>query len=112
MVSVDCPACEGARLKPEMLAVTVEDRSIVDVARMSVSDSLAWTESLRGEEHTPLSARDYQIPRQILQEIAGRLVFLRDVGLEYLTLDRSAASLSGGEGQRIRLATQIGSALM
>ena len=112
MVQVPCPACQGKRLKPEMLAVSVEDLSIIDVARMSVADSLAWTEALRDEAATPLSTRDYTIGRQILQEIASRLVFLRDVGLEYLTLDRSAGSLSGGEGQRIRLATQIGSALM
>ncbi|MFA7248629.1 MAG: excinuclease ABC subunit UvrA [Dehalococcoidia bacterium] len=118
MIAVDCPACGGARLKPEMIAVTVPSpgnephRSIVEVARMSVADSLAWAEGLRDEADTPLSHRDYSIARQILQEIAGRLVFLRDVGLEYLTLDRSAGTLSGGEGQRIRLATQIGSALM
>ena len=117
MVPVPCPACRGARLKPEMLAVTVpsedgSERSIVDVARLSVADSLAWTEGLRDETSTPLSTRDFAIARQILQEIGGRLVFLRDVGLDYLTLDRSAGTLSGGEGQRIRLATQIGSALM
>ena len=117
MVAVPCDACGGARLKPEMLAVTVPstddtDRSIVDVARMSVADSLAWTEGLRADASTPLSTRDFAIAKQILQEIGGRLVFLRDVGLEYLTLDRSAGTLSGGEGQRIRLATQIGSALM
>ncbi len=111
MVAVPCPACRGARLKPEMLAVTVEERSIVDVVRYSVTEALAWAETLRGDA-TPLSARDQQIARQILQEIAGRLVFLSDVGLEYLTLDRGSATLSGGEGQRIRLATQIGSALM
>jgi excinuclease ABC subunit A len=112
MVAVPCPACHGARLKPEMIAVTVDGQSIVDVARMSVADSLAWTERLRNETDTPLSTREYSIARQILQEIEGRLTFLRDVGLDYLTLDRSAATLSGGEGQRIRLATQIGSALM
>ena len=112
MVPVPCDVCRGARLKPEMLAVTVEDRSIVDVSRLSVADSLAWTEGLRDEASTPLSSRDFAIGRQILQEIGGRLVFLRDVGLDYLTLDSSAGTLSGGEGQRIRLATQIGSALM
>ncbi|MGE3857907.1 MAG: excinuclease ABC subunit UvrA [Dehalococcoidia bacterium] len=117
MVPVPCDVCRGARLKPEMLAVTVSsedgtDRSIVDVARMSVAEALAWTDGLRDESRTPLSARDFAIARQILQEIGGRLVFLRDVGLDYLTLDRSAGTLSGGEGQRIRLATQIGSALM
>jgi len=114
MVAVPCPECGGARLKQEMRAVEVDGISIVDVARMAVTDGLAWTQRLRGEhgEGSPLSARDYQIAHQILQEIEGRLTFLRDVGLGYLTLDRAAATLSGGEGQRIRLATQIGSALM
>jgi excinuclease ABC subunit A len=111
MVAVPCPECHGARLKPEMIAVTVEGKSIVDVARSSVLAAAEWAEALRGAD-TPLSPRDQQIGRQILQEIAGRLNFLRDVGLEYLTLDRASATLSGGEGQRIRLATQIGSALM
>ncbi len=111
MVAVPCSECRGARLKPEMLAVTIEDRSVVDVARMSVAEAIGWTETLRGDA-SPLSARDRQIARQVLQEIGGRLTFLRDVGLEYLTLDRASATLSGGEGQRIRLATQIGSALM
>ena len=111
MVAVPCPQCSGARLKPEMLAVTVADKSIVDVARSSVLVAQQWTEHLR-EADTPLDARDQAISRQILQEIVGRLNFLRDVGLDYLTLDRASATLSGGEGQRIRLATQIGSALM
>ena len=111
MIEVPCPACEGQRLKPGSLAVTVSDRSIVEVTQDAVGDALAWVELLRSER-TPLSAREQQIARQILQEIGGRLTFLRDVGLDYLTLDRSAATLSGGEGQRIRLATQIGSALM
>ncbi|MDA1010012.1 MAG: excinuclease ABC subunit UvrA [Chloroflexi bacterium] len=112
MVSVDCPTCRGARLKPEVLHVFVDDKSILDVVRMSVSESLPWVETLRDEANTPLNTRQAAIGRQILQEIHGRLVFLRDVGLEYLTLDRSAGTLSGGESQRIRLATQIGSALM
>ena len=111
MVSVPCPACEGARLKPEMLAVSVDGRSIAEVASDSVIDALHWLERLRGEG-SPLGARERQIGRQILQEIANRLTFLSDVGLDYLTLDRASATLSGGEGQRIRLATQIGSALM
>ena len=111
MIATPCDTCHGARLKPEVIAVTVQDRSIVDISRMSVGDSLEWTEALR-VEGGPLTTRDFAIGRQILQEIAGRLIFLRDVGLEYLTLDRSAGTLSGGEGQRIRLATQIGSALM
>ncbi|MEZ4501174.1 MAG: excinuclease ABC subunit UvrA [Dehalococcoidia bacterium] len=111
MTAVPCPQCKGARLKDEMLAVTVDDRSIVDVARLAVSDGLDWVARLRGDD-TPLNEREQQIAHQILQEIGGRLTFLRDVGLGYLTLDRSAATLSGGEGQRIRLATQIGAALM
>jgi len=111
MIEVPCPSCEGARLKPDSLAVTVNARSIVEVTRDSVGDALTWVEDLRSDA-TPLSGREQQIARQILQEINGRLTFLRDVGLDYLTLDRSAATLSGGEGQRIRLATQIGSALM
>ena len=111
MVAVPCPDCGGARLRPEMRAVTVDGRSITDVAALSVAEAARWIEGLRGER-SPLGARERQIARQILQEIGGRLSFLRDVGLEYLTLDRAAATLSGGEGQRIRLATQIGSALM
>ena len=111
MMQVPCATCEGARLKPEVLSVFVDGKSILDVTRMSVAESLPWVEHLR-EADGPLSEREFAIGRQILQEIAGRLVFLRDVGLEYLTLDRSAGTLSGGEGQRIRLATQIGSALM
>ncbi|MYD65610.1 MAG: excinuclease ABC subunit UvrA, partial [Chloroflexi bacterium] len=111
MVATPCPDCEGARLKPEMLAVTVDGRSIAEVANDSVAEGVAWIERLRGEG-SPLGARERQIARQILQEIANRLTFLSDVGLDYLTLDRASATLSGGEGQRIRLATQIGSALM
>ena len=111
MVAAPCPACRGARLKPEMLAVSVDGRSIAEAVRESVGDALAWIERLRAED-SPLSARERQIARQILQEIENRLTFLRDVGLQYLTLDRASGTLSGGEGQRIRLATQIGSALM
>ncbi len=111
MVSVPCPECEGARVKGDMLAVTVDGHSIVDVARMAVADALLWFQHLRSDE-TPLAAREREIADQILQEIEGRLTFLRDVGLGYLTLDRPSQTLAGGEGQRIRLATQIGSALM
>ncbi|MCK9487420.1 MAG: excinuclease ABC subunit UvrA [Dehalococcoidia bacterium] len=112
MVAVPCTTCHGARLKPEVLHVFIDGKSILDVSRMSVSEALPWVEALRQEDGGPLTAREFAIGRQILQEIHGRLVFLRDVGLDYLTLDRSAGTLSGGEGQRIRLATQIGSALM
>ncbi len=111
MQAVPCVTCSGARLKPEVLSVYVDSRSILEAVRMSVAEALPWIETLR-EESGPLSARQFAIGRQILQEIHGRLVFLRDVGLDYLTLDRAAGTLSGGEGQRIRLATQIGSALM
>ena len=111
MVAIPCNECHGARLKPEVQAVTVDGKSIVEVVRSSVLAAQEWTERLRGDT-TPLETRDQSIARQILQEIAGRLNFLRDVGLDYLTLDRASATLSGGEGQRIRLATQIGSALM
>ena len=111
MVAEPCPACKGSRLRPEMLAVHVDGRSIVEVVADAVADALPWVERIRGDD-SPLSSRDRQIAKQALQEIAGRLTFLRDVGLDYLTLDRGSATLSGGEGQRIRLATQIGSALM
>ncbi len=107
-----CPVCHGARLKPETLAVTIGDRHIIDVARLSVSDALGWVTVLERERGGPLSARQQAISRQVLKEIRQRLGFLVDVGLAYLTLDRAATTLSGGEAQRIRLATQIGSGLM
>jgi excinuclease ABC subunit A len=108
MANRPCPTCKGARLKPESLAVTVGERSIVDVTAMSVRDAAHWFRELA--EH--LSDRDMTIAHQVLKEIRARLTFLVDVGLDYLTLDRPAGSLSGGEAQRIRLATQIGSSLM
>ncbi len=140
MTSRPCPACEGKRLRPEALAITITDLNIDQVSHFSVTRSLAWIEQLAGIESnvdarpanhiepatrrlhigateqapsgSPLSQREYTIARQILKELHARTRFLTDVGLDYLTLDRMAATLSGGETQRIRLATQIGSQLV
>ncbi|MGH7395754.1 MAG: ABC-ATPase UvrA, partial [Candidatus Methylomirabilales bacterium] len=101
-----CKGCGGARLRKESLAIKVAGLSIAEVTRMSVKEGLAFFEGLR------LSEKDQEIARRILKEIRERLGFLVNVGLEYLTLDRTAATLAGGEGQRIRLATQIGSSLV
>lgn len=106
MAHMDCPACHGRRLKPEVLAITIDDRSIADVTDMSVDKALAYFGGLK------LNAQEAQIAEQILKEICERLKFLNDVGLNYLTLNRAANTLAGGEAQRIRLATQIGSSLM
>ena len=111
MAANPCPACNGARLKPESLAVTIDQRNIVDITRMSVVESQGWADGLAGPS-TPLTAREQAIARQILKEIRARLDFMVEVGLDYLTLDRATATLSSGEAQRIRLATQIGSGLM
>lgn len=105
MTSRVCSECHGSRLKPEVLAVTVGDRSIVDVAKLPIRDAGDFFANLK------LSAQDRLIVKQVLKEVSERLGFLRNVGLEYLTLDRGANTLSGGEAQRIRLATQIGSGL-
>src|SRR5439155_4268670 len=112
MSEVPCPVCKGKRLKPEALAVTIGGRSIVDVTRLTVSEALEWVTLLEKDKGSPLGARAKQVSRQVLKEIRTRLGFLVDVGLDYLTVDRSATTLSGGEAQRIRLATQIGSGLM
>jgi len=109
MVSTPCPVCQGKRLKPESLAVTIGGRNITDVSEMSVVRELEWITEIGDKV---LSEREKMIAREILKEIQARLGFLKDVGLEYLTVDRAAATLSGGEAQRIRLATQIGSGLM
>jgi excinuclease ABC subunit A len=106
-----CPVCNGRRLKPEALAVTILGKSIVDVSGLTVSEALDWVSGLEREKGG-LKSRDRQIAKQVLKEIRTRLGFLVDVGLDYLTVDRSATTLSGGEAQRIRLATQIGSGLM
>src|SRR4051812_19681766 len=130
MASQPCPACNGARLRPESLAVTVLGRPVDETTGMSigaalrlfnqVAERVPLPEDLGGappyrwpdERVGPFSDREYTIARQILKEIQARLGFLVDVGLDYLTLDRAAGTLSGGEAQRIRLATQIGSGLM
>ena len=101
-----CPDCKGARLKPEVLAVTVGGKNIYEFCRMSIRDEISFIEGLK------LSEKDTIISSQILKEIKGRLNFLIDVGLDYLDLSRTAGTLSGGESQRIRLATQIGSGLV
>ncbi|HET9540833.1 MAG TPA: excinuclease ABC subunit UvrA, partial [Candidatus Limnocylindria bacterium] len=108
MTTKPCPTCGGMRLKPESLSVTVGGRNIIQTTRLSVTDALAWYAALPER----LSDRENQIARQVLKEIRARLHFLIDVGLDYLTLDRASGTLSGGEAQRIRLATQIGSSLM
>ena len=106
MRQVACPSCGGARLNPTILGVKVGGQSIADITDLSLADALAFVRSLQ------LSARESKIGEQVLKEIDARLQFLLDVGLDYLTLSRSAGTLSGGEAQRIRLATQIGSGLV
>jgi excinuclease ABC subunit A len=106
MREVPCPACDGARLKPEVLAVLVGGRSIADVCSLPIREARDFLDTLE------LGEREKQIAAQVLKEIQARLGFLLDVGLDYLSLSRAAATLSGGEAQRIRLATQIGSGLV
>ncbi|MGA5819518.1 excinuclease ABC subunit UvrA [Kitasatospora sp. NPDC094028] len=106
MREVPCPTCQGTRLKPVVLAVTVEEKSIADVSSMSISDCAEFLGAMK------LNDRDKQIAERVLKEVNERLRFLVDVGLDYLSLDRAAGTLSGGEAQRIRLATQIGSGLV
>ena len=106
MRQVACPSCGGARLNPTILGVKVGSQSIADITDMSLANALAFVRGLQ------LSAREAKIGEQVLKEIDARLQFLLDVGLDYLTLSRSAGTLSGGEAQRIRLATQIGSGLV
>src|SRR5204862_4031731 len=113
MSQVPCATCQGNRLRPEALAVTVAEKPIHHVTALPVTHLRKWVESLRGLNGAAarLSERDQQIAYQILKEIEARVGFLDNVGLGYLTLARAAGTLSGGEGQRIRLATQIGSRL-
>ena len=106
-----CPDCNGERLRPESLAVTVDDHNIMEVTGWPVERSLPWIVKIMGKD-SPLNERDLAISERVVKEIHDRLGFLVNVGLGYLTLKRSAATLSGGEAQRIRLATQIGSKLM
>ena len=105
MVEKPCYACKGLRLKPEVLAITVADQSIMAVCQLSIDDAVTFFKKLS------LSDKDMHIAHQVLKEVNSRLGFLQDVGLNYLTLLRGATTLSGGEAQRIRLATQIGSGL-
>jgi len=113
MVSRPCPDCQGRRLKPETLAVTVAGQNIMDVSSMSVARAVEWVVALGGTgKRAILTEREQLIAHQIVKEIQARLGFLNDVGLGYLTIERPSATLSGGEAQRIRLATQIGSGLM
>ena len=106
MTNTPCPVCHGARLKPEVLSILVGGKNICEVTALTVRDAINFFETLN------LTERQQFIARQILKEILARLRFLNDVGLDYLTLDRAAGTLSGGEAQRIRLATQIGSGLV
>ena len=106
MTAIECSTCHGARLRPEVLGITVDGKNIQQVCQLPVRECLDFF------NHLQLSDRDAFIAKQILKEIRARLSFLNNVGLDYLTLDRAAATLSGGEAQRIRLATQIGSGLV
>ncbi len=107
-----CGTCHGMRLRPEILAITVLEKSIIEATKMSIDEAHEFfTAMVPKGKHKPLTDNEYIIARLIIQEIIARLDFLQNVGLSYLTLDRSANTLSGGEAQRIRLATQIGSSL-
>jgi excinuclease ABC subunit A len=106
-----CPTCNGARLNPAALAVTIDDINIITVTAWPILKTLQWVENFSGKK-SPLSKRQQAIAERVIKEIRERLNFLVNVGLDYLTLNRSAGSLSGGEAQRIRLATQVGSRLV
>ena len=108
MVTRPCPTCAGKRLRPEILAVTIGGRNVWDISTLSIKDALLWATGLS----EGLTERERTIATQLLKEIGARLGFLVDVGLDYLTMDRTSVTLSGGEAQRIRLATQIGTTLM
>ncbi|MCX6435592.1 MAG: excinuclease ABC subunit UvrA [Actinobacteria bacterium] len=106
MRQIPCPTCKGSRLKPEVLAVTLGDKNIAQICELSIADCATFLSGVA------LNAREAQIAERVLKEVHARLGFLLDVGLDYLSLERPAATLSGGEAQRIRLATQIGSGLV
>ena len=120
MASRPCQSCAGRRLRPEALAVTICGVNIIDATDRSIGEALEWTRTIGGEDSSTngagpgevLTQRELTIASQILKEIQARLLFLLNIGLDYLTLSRTASTLSGGEAQRIRLATQIGSGLM
>ncbi len=107
-----CPECHGKRLRKEALGVTVDGKNIIQVTEWPINKTLEWVHHLMDEQKSPLTKRQMLIAERLLREINARLGFMVDVGLDYLTLERSAISLSGGEAQRIRLATQVGSKLM
>ena len=109
MTSLPCQSCQGQRLRPEALAVTINESTIMNVTELSIRACYQWTIDL--SDNAVLTDRQLSIASQILKEISARLEFLLNVGLDYLTLSRTASTLSGGEAQRIRLATQIGSGL-
>ncbi len=111
MREIPCKTCGGKRLRPEALAVTIEDKNIIEITDLPVSRTLEWMRHL-AEDPTALTSKQRVIAEKVFREIISRLAFLVNVGLDYLTLSRSAVTLSGGEAQRIRLATQIGSQLM
>ena len=115
MTTLPCLSCQGKRLKPESLAVTVCGRNIMEVTAQSIGQAWDWIQAVgssEGVDGHALTEREQTIAGQILKEIQARLKFLVDIGLDYVTVDRTASTLSGGEAQRIRLATQIGSGLM
>ncbi len=107
MINENCPLCGGSRLKKESLSVVIDSKNITEITSLSIKDTVEWVKKLE----TVLTEREHKIAGNILKEISYRLNFLKDVGLDYLTLSRSSSQLSGGEAQRIRLASQIGSGL-
>lgn len=111
MIEKECQVCGGKRLRPEALAVTIDGKNIIEVTDWPITRTLEWMKKLAGED-SPLNSKQKTIAEKVFREIISRLEFLVNVGLNYLTLSRSAVTLSGGEAQRIRLATQIGSQLM